>query len=48
MTWDDAETVPADCATGGNRTHVVGETDFVADAICYNHVVLVPLLLLLR
>ena len=35
-TWDDAETVPADCATGGNRTHVVGETDFVADAICYN------------
>ena len=36
MTWDDAETVPADCATGGNRTHVVGETDFVADAICYN------------
>ena len=26
----------ADCATGGNRTHVVGETDFVADAICYN------------
>ena len=36
MTWDDAETVPADCATDGNRTHVVGDNDYVADAICYN------------
>ena len=36
MTWDDTETIPADCAADGNRTHVVGETDFVADPICYN------------
>ena len=35
LTWDDSEDVPADCATGGNRTVTLESTDSATEAVCF-------------
>lgn len=42
-TWDDAETVPGDCAANGNRYFTVPESDDTLSAFCYNYCVVCDL-----